>query len=113
MGASKCSADADLRPREGFRRGFSLLELMIALGLFASSLGVLLAAQTAAARHEAHAQKVFEASTLARDLLAETELLGFPEPVEEEGDFGTDHPDYAWKRSVREATLGGEMLDSA
>lgn len=114
MGASRCSAGASPRPVGRSRRGgFTLLEMMMALALFAASIGVLLAAQAAAARHEAHAQRVFTVSTLARELLTETELLSYPDVGETSGDFGKEFPDYAWKKTVQDASLGADLLSSA
>jgi hypothetical protein len=86
---------------------------MIALGIFVTSIGVLLTAQTSAARNEAHARNVFTAAALARDLLTQTELEGYPEPIEEQGDFGNAFPGYTWKRSVRDAVLDTALLSSA
>ena len=92
-------------------KGFSLIELMVALAIFATSFGVLISAHTGAARQEAHARKLFTATALARQVLTWTEVDGFPEPGEESGDFGDDFPEFTWSRTVTDADLTG-MLSS-
>ncbi len=86
-------------------RGFSLLELMVALAIFGAAMGVLLAAHTAASRHEAQARNLFTAAALLRDALATSELEGVLEVGEEEGDFGDDFEGYRWRRTVTDAPL--------
>ena len=85
--------------------GFTLVEVVVALGIFAAAFGVLLAAHTGATQQQAHARKVFTATGLARTLLTETELSGLPEIGETEGDFGDDFPDYSWKQTVDDVPL--------
>jgi prepilin-type N-terminal cleavage/methylation domain-containing protein len=92
-------------------KGFSFVELMVALAIFAASFGVLLAGHTAASRQEAHARRLFTASTLLRNVLTETELEGYPDVGEEKGDFGENFPGYGWSRKISEADITG-MLTS-
>ncbi len=86
-------------------KGFSLVELMVALAIFAASFGVLLSAHTSAARQEAHARHLFTATSLARQVLTWTELEEPLELGEETGDFGDEFPLYTWKRTVTDADL--------
>ncbi|TAL18479.1 prepilin-type N-terminal cleavage/methylation domain-containing protein [bacterium] len=92
-------------------KGFSFVELMVALAIFAASFGVLLAGHTAASRQEAHARRLFTASALLRNILTETELGGYPSIAEDKGDFGENFPGYAWTRKISEADITG-MLTS-
>lgn len=84
----------------GARRGFTFLELLVALAILGASFTVLLSAHTSAARQEARARRLMTATLLAREALAETEVAGFPELGEEQGDFGDAFPDYSWARRV-------------
>ncbi len=93
-------------------KGFSLLELMVALAIFGAAVGVLLAAHTAASRHEAHARNLFVAAGLLRQAITTTELEGFPQTGDEEGDFGEAFPAFRWRRTVTEAPLD-ELVASA
>lgn len=95
------------------RAGFSLLELMVALGLFAASFAVLIGAQTSAIRSQAHARHVFTATALARELLAETEVNGFEDYEETQGDFGEEFDRYTWQRKVEDVFVDPELLGYA
>lgn len=89
-----------MRGARGACRGFTFLELLVALAILGASFAVLLSAHTSAARQEAQARRLMTATLLAREVLAETEVEGFPELGEEQGDFGAVFPDYSWARRV-------------
>jgi len=93
---------SDARPGRGGRRtrGFTFLELLVALAILGSAFTVLLSAHTSAARQEARARRLMTATLLARELLTTTEVEGFPELGEDEGEFGEEFPEYAWVRQV-------------
>jgi prepilin-type N-terminal cleavage/methylation domain-containing protein len=93
--------------------GFSLLELMVALGLFAASFAVLIGAQMSATRSQAHTRNVFTATMLARELLAETEINGFSDFEEEEGEFGEEFENFTWRRTVGEVFVDPALLGYA
>lgn len=93
-------------------KGFSLLELMVAIAIFGTSVAALLAVHSAAARHEAHARNLYTAAALLRLSLAEVELAGYPEVGEEEGGYGEDFPGFRWRRTVTDAPLD-ELLAQA
>lgn len=86
-------------------KGFSLIELMVAIAIFGSAVAALLALHTTAARHEAHARNLFTAASLLRHSLAEVELAGFPDLGEEEGNYGEMFPGFRWRRTVTDAPL--------
>ncbi len=94
-------------------KGFSLLELMVALAIFVTSIGVLLAAQTAASQNQARARHLYTATMLMRQLLTTAEVEGISDAGEDvsEGDFGESFPEYSWRRTVTDAFLDPEMLD--
>ncbi|HJN73065.1 MAG TPA: prepilin-type N-terminal cleavage/methylation domain-containing protein [Myxococcota bacterium] len=123
------------------RRGFSLLEVMVALAILAGSLFVLVNSQTTAYIMTLESQKMTTATMLAKEKMSQTLLLveseGFQEgTIEEEGDFeegifggftagGLDgqwgdvntmsFEGYYWAYTVREVelTLDGDMASMA
>ncbi len=88
-------------------KGFSFVELVVALAVVAASFGVLIAAHTAAARQEAHARSLFTASALMRQLLTQAEIDGYPQNGDSSGDFGDDYPGFSWSRKITDADLSG------
>ncbi len=96
------STPSEVRPASGRpgARGFTFLELLVALAILGASFTVLLSAHTSAARQEARARRLMTATLLARELLTKTEVEGFPELGDDGGDFGEEFPDYAWERQV-------------
>lgn len=122
MAESRWSGKRSSRSRRGAggearrgERGFSLLELMIALAVFVASIGVLLAAQTAAARHQERARNLYVATALMRELVSSAETEGIAEAGDEEtsGDFGDKFPDYKWKRKITDAYADASLLSQA
>lgn len=65
---------------------------------------VLLSAHTAATRLSAHARRLFEATSLAREVLTRTEVEGLPTFGKDSGDFGPDLAPYRWEREVSDVT---------
>ncbi|MDW7709272.1 MAG: prepilin-type N-terminal cleavage/methylation domain-containing protein [Deferrisomatales bacterium] len=92
------------------RGGFSFLELLLALAILGSAFTVLLSAHTSAARQEAQARRLMTATLLTRELLTETEVEGFPDLGQDDGDFGEAFPDYAWERRVETTEFEGVRL---
>jgi prepilin-type N-terminal cleavage/methylation domain-containing protein len=86
-------------------RGFTLLELLVALAILGSTFTVLLSAHTSAARVEAEARRVLTATALTRDVLSRTEVEGLPVFEKDSGDFGEDFPGYRWEREVSDVPL--------
>ncbi len=95
------------------RAGFSLLELMVALGIFAASFAVLVGAQMSAIRSQAHTRDVFTATALARELLAKTEVNGFEDYEESKGDFGEEFDRFTWRREVGDVFVDPALLGYA
>jgi len=93
-------------------RGFTLLEVMVALGIMAIVLVSVyrLQSQTLAMSMESrfHTQAVL----LARSALARLEHSKEREMISGEGDFGREYPGYRWKITVTDApseVLGREL----
>ncbi len=107
----------------GRRRAFTLLEVVIALGILVVSLVVLVEAQATAVFMTTEAERIIVANMLAREKMAEVQMLveleGFGEQdIEEEGDFDNFEPEglelefedrfegFRWAYTVRKIELG-------
>jgi general secretion pathway protein I len=99
--------------------GFSLLEVMVALGILAMALVVLVGITTDNVRNTQHAKMVTIATFLARAKMAEVEDLvleeGFTEnDSEEDGDFSQEGwPDIYWKTIIEKIELPTDMAQQA
>lgn len=94
-----------VRQSASSRAGFTFLELLVALAILGSAFLVLLTAHTAALRQEARARRLMTAGLLARQVLTDTEVNGFPELGGDDGDFGEEFPEYKWARTVLTPSL--------
>jgi general secretion pathway protein I len=117
------------------RRGFTLLEIMIAVAILAGALTVLVHAQATAVLMTTETEKLLIATMLAKEKMAEVQLMmeseGFGEQdIEEDGDFddfgdmeGLDlnldvddeYEGFQWAYTVRqiELDLGGDFTGMA
>src|SRR5690349_7493921 len=115
-GAVIRSRAAVLHPRAASRRvrGFTLLEIIVALSLLALGLGLAMQIATGAMRNARHAAERTEAALYAQSLL---DGVGVGERLEvgrSSGDFGDD---YRWELDVSEHEVevadGSAALDPA
>lgn len=113
------------------RRGFTLLEVMLAVGILAVALVILVETQSTAAQMTFEADRIVAATQLAQEKLAEVRLLvereGFSEAdVHEEGDFDdfgddavnaefADLDDYHYEFLITQVDLGlaGDLTATA
>ena len=86
-------------------RGFTLIEVAIAMAIVGVGVVTVLEIFNAALRTEHGAGVRARAVIRARDLLERTMTMPDPIPLNESGDFGDG---YRWERKVREAT---DMLE--
>ncbi len=100
------------------RRGFTLLEVLIALAVLSLSLMILVGAQSNSVRMTVQADRLLVGTMLAKQKLAELEMFlesepGFSEQDEivEEGDFEElfpgQYPEYRWRTAIRKLDLRG------
>lgn len=102
----RCRQAADGRPGAGpgsrRPRGFTLLEVLVALVVLAVALTALLSAQALAVRLRSQAAEITFATFLAQSRLTDIELGEFPDVGTREGDFGDAYPGYRWQVAVGE-----------
>ena len=100
-------------------RGFSLLEVMVAIAIMALSLVVIVRITGTNVRAAAHARMITTATFLARSKLAAVEddiiTLGFTDTDQEDaGDFGDDgHPKIRWESLIERVELPTDVAQKA
>ncbi|UCG67827.1 MAG: type II secretion system protein [Deltaproteobacteria bacterium] len=94
-------------------RGFTLLEVMIALAIIAITLVTLLASQSQSLSLAIEAKFNTTAALLAQSKMAEIETESMENLSSDSGDFGEDFPNYHWEYTVGDLSLAGveEALD--
>jgi type II secretion system protein I len=113
----------DGRGKRLLSRGLTLLEVLIALVIISTALVGLVTLENQDIRAINSSRRMTTATMLARNMLAQVELAGFPEDLEEEeGDFQDEETDeelkahyagFRWKRSIEGVQFGGMTLDNA
>jgi prepilin-type N-terminal cleavage/methylation domain-containing protein len=91
---------ASERRRRSRRRGFTLVEVAIAMAIVGVGVVTVLQIFNAALRTERGAGIRARAAIRARDLLERTMTMPDPGPLKESGEYGDG---YRWERIVREA----------
>lgn len=101
-------------------RGFTLLEVMIAMAILGTVFVVLLQNHMASLRLAEHGRRVSVAINLAKDLMTRLETEewpdnGWPEVGAEQGDFssmyGDAYVDYRWEREVNPNSFWEYVLE--
>ena len=82
------------------KKGFTLIEIMIALSVLSIALVVLLGLRNQGIALAARSRQVIDATLLARQKVTEISAEGFPELGEQSGDFGANFPQYTWRQHV-------------
>jgi general secretion pathway protein I len=85
--------------RSTSRNGFTLLEVMVALAILAVALVALLGLRNNDVEMQTYARDVTRATLIAREMVL-TADSGASDLGYSEGDFGTDHPGFLWRKQV-------------
>ena len=91
-------------------QGFTLIEVMIAVGILAIGIGAILVAENNSLDVTLRAKRMTTVATLARNSMidAERELQGktFEESkTESSGNFDAPYAEYSWERKIKEITF--------
>ncbi|MCX7634641.1 MAG: prepilin-type N-terminal cleavage/methylation domain-containing protein [Syntrophales bacterium] len=86
-------------------KGFTLLEVMIAMAILAIGLTAAYYSQSQSVSMAASARFMTTASLLAQGKMAEMEGNTAKEIVADRGNFGEDHPDYEWQLEVADSEM--------
>ncbi len=88
----------------GFERGFTLLEVMIAVAFIGIALLALLSLHHSDLQSVGRARDLTRAAMLAEALMTDAELVRFPVPGQTIGDFQKmypgQYPNFRWQRTV-------------
>jgi len=87
------------------RRGFTLLEVMIALSILAIALTAVFLNQSQSISMECRTRFLTTASLLAQAKMAEIEATDLSNMNARQGDFGEDFPEYEWRISVADTEI--------
>ena len=87
------------------RKGFSLLEVMVAMAIIAIAMTAVLGSQSQSISLASEAKFNTTASLLGQAKMAEIEGMAPEDLTSDSGDFGEDFPGYTWQLSVEDATV--------
>ncbi len=82
------------------RKGFTLLEVMIAVAVLAIALVTAFQSQSQSISMEAESRFLTTASLLAQGKMAEIERTDSNQVLSNSGNFGEDFPDYSWRIEI-------------
>ncbi len=103
--------------------GLTLLEVLVSLVIVSIVLVALVELENRDIRALSHCRKMTTAAMLARNMMSQIEVQGFPEDLgEEEGDFKeseekeelrASYADFRWKKTVEAVRFGDMSFDNA
>jgi len=88
-------------------RGFTLLEVMIAVAILAIALTTLLGSQSQSVFFANSAKFETMAALLAQSKMSEITIQAADSLSSDSGDFGEDYPGYAWEATVSDVSIEG------
>jgi general secretion pathway protein I len=87
------------------KRGFTLLEVMIAMAILAIALVAVYRSQSQSVSMAGDSRFLTTASLLAQGRMARLDASAPSELKAESGDFGDDFPDYNWKVAIEDTDI--------
>jgi len=96
--------DSDWKRIYGMR-GFTLLEVMVALAIIAVALTAVLGSQSQSVSLASEARFSTTAPLLAQSKMAEIEVRDPEDLMDDSGDFGEDFPEYTWQVTLSDVTF--------
>ena len=88
-------------------KGFTLLEIMIAVAILAVALVTLLGSQSQSVFFANSAKFETMASLLAQSKMSEITIQAADSLSSDSGDFGEDYPGYTWEATVSDVSIEG------
>jgi general secretion pathway protein I len=88
-------------------RGFTLLEVMIAVAILAIALVTLLGSQSQSVSFAHSAKFETMAALLAQSKMSEITIQAADSLSSDSGDFGEDYPGYTWEATVSDVSYEG------
>ena len=88
-------------------KGFTLLEIMIAVAILAVALVTLLGSQSQSVFFANSARFETMAALLAQSKMSEITIQAADSLSSDSGDFGEDYPGYAWEATVSDVSIEG------
>ena len=92
------------------RRGFTLIEVMVAIVLLSVGILGVMGAVRGVTRASGRAEETVEAVTLARGMLNEIKSSGSVQTGTSNGDFGVQNPGYRWESTVETSADVADLL---
>lgn len=86
-------------------RGFTLLEVLVAMSIIAIAMTAVLNSQSQSISLASEAKFSTTAALLARGKMAETEWANRLDLTSDSGDFGEDFPGYTWEVTVEDVGM--------
>jgi general secretion pathway protein I len=83
-------------------KGFTLLEVMIAMAILAIALVTIFQSQSQSISMTGNSRFLTTASLLAQGKMAEIEMLDMKDVRTDNGDFGDGFPDYSWRVELKD-----------
>jgi general secretion pathway protein I len=111
-GAEVCPAAVKVKlyalmPKFFTHKGFTLLEVMVAVAIIAIALTTLLGSQSQSVSFANSAKFETMAALLAQSKMSEIATLSKDRLTSDSGDFGDDYPGFTWEVTVSDISVGG------
>lgn len=97
------------QPTRHTRHGFSLLELVLAMGIFSMSVLACMELYSVSLQSAGDSVEYTQAVYLAQGLMEETMAESFLIATTDSGDFGDHYPKHSWSMEIKDTEQSGLM----